>query len=104
MEKFIKQRGSKNRGFLYERIADNRKYKYNDTEEAFIKEWNKKYGMHNQSYASEINLLFLSRKFERRLKITPRDRMVAATIIQWLGSNCGMAFIETVLREVKKRK
>ena len=103
MEKFIKQRGSKNMGFLYERISENRKHKYNDTEEAFIKEWNKKYGMHNQSYATALSSLFRSTKFKRQLKINLRDRMVVATIIQWLGSNCGMCFIETVLKQVKRK-
>ena len=100
MEKFIEKIGKKNRGFNHRRIADNIKHKYNDTEEAFIKEWNKKYGMFNrQSYASELNLLFCNPKTKKQLKITPRDRMVAATIIQWLGSNCGMCFVETVLKD-----
>jgi hypothetical protein len=36
---------------------------------------------------------------------TERDRVVVATVIQWLGSNVGMSFIEDVIRkspEVKK--
>jgi hypothetical protein len=32
-----------------------------------------------------------------RLWLTRRERMVAATCIQWLGSNCGMEFLEQAL-------
>lgn len=31
------------------------------------------------------------------LDITPRDRFVVATIIQWLGTNVGSSFLETAL-------
>ena len=31
---------------------------------------------------------------------TPRDCYVAATVIQWMGSNCGRAFLEDAARKV----
>ena len=31
-------------------------------------------------------------------EVTDRDRVVAATVFQWLGSNCGMSTIEEVLQ------
>jgi len=31
---------------------------------------------------------------------THRDRVVAETVIQWLGSNCGMAFLQETLRSI----
>lgn len=31
---------------------------------------------------------------------TERDRIIAETLIQWLGSNCGMAFVQAALRRV----
>jgi hypothetical protein len=31
---------------------------------------------------------------------TERDRIIASTVIQWLGSNVGIAFLEGVLREL----
>jgi hypothetical protein len=35
-------------------------------------------------------------------KLTQRDATVAATVIQWLGSNIGMSFLEeSILREPK---
>jgi hypothetical protein len=30
-------------------------------------------------------------------RITPKERMIVATVIQWLGSNCGMGFLHEVL-------
>ncbi|WP_164740353.1 hypothetical protein, partial [Xanthomonas euvesicatoria] len=31
-------------------------------------------------------------------EISNRDRMIVATVIQWLGSNCGMCFLGEALR------
>ena len=31
------------------------------------------------------------------MRLTRRERMIAATCIQWLGSNCGMDFLRTAL-------
>lgn len=36
--------------------------------------------------------------------ITERDRVVAATVIQWLGSNVGRAFIDEARARVQPRK
>lgn len=33
------------------------------------------------------------------LEITPRDRQVVATVIQWLGSNVGFCFLEETLKD-----
>jgi len=41
--------------------------------------------------------MFESRKFD--LLINQRDATVAATVIQWLGTNCGFGFLSGVLRE-----
>ncbi len=32
------------------------------------------------------------------MKVTNRDRYIAATVIQWLGSNVGLAFLDRALR------
>lgn len=32
-------------------------------------------------------------------EVTDSERMVAATVIQWLGSNCGRSFYEEALRK-----
>lgn len=36
-------------------------------------------------------------------KITNRDRMIVATVIQWLGSNVGMAFLQDSLKRFDAR-
>ena len=41
-----------------------------------------------------------SRSREKRwTTITPRDATIVATVIQWLGSNCGQSFLDDVFRE-----
>jgi len=37
-----------------------------------------------------------------RVQYSRRDAQVAATIIQWLGTNVGRAFVETVEEEIKR--
>lgn len=34
---------------------------------------------------------------------TERDRLIAGTVVQWLGSNCGMCFIREALSKVGKK-
>jgi len=36
-------------------------------------------------------------------EINNRDRMIVATVIQWLGTNCGMAFLEETLNDFGAR-
>src|SRR5690349_3156433 len=43
-------------------------------------------------------LEYLIGKPNERAVVSDRDRMVAATIIQWLGSSVGMSFLEDVIR------
>lgn len=61
----------------------------NPREVAFAKAWNKE----NKYYSITDNLI---------PHATERDAQVAATIIQWLGSNVGMSFLRDVARKNKK--
>lgn len=36
-------------------------------------------------------------------EINNRDRMIVATVIQWLGSNCGMCFLGEALERFGAR-
>lgn len=83
----VKSRGYMDRGLSYERISENRKHKYNQSEEAFIKEWKRESRMLRPMFSS------------KKVSITVKDRFVAATIIQWLGSNCGLAFLRSALNK-----
>jgi hypothetical protein len=96
LEDVVKNRGSKNHGMFHERIAENAanvKRNWNQTEGAFIENWTVGSG----SYAKRLGQLFMNARIKERFKITNRDRFVAATVIQWLGSNCGMAFMKEAL-------
>ena len=94
MKKIISN-GRKNRGFLYHRIAENKKYHFNNTEEAFFKNWdNLNMKGKNPKF---MDLLF--RDKHDKIKMTVRDRFVVATVIQWLGSNIGMCFLRDVMKD-----
>lgn len=87
-----------NQGYLFERTA------HNPREMAFYQQWKKENfpqaGISNgqgilQDLFIEGNINLFTRKW--MLEITPRDRMIVATVIQWLGSNVGMAFLREAL-------
>ena len=40
--------------------------------------------------------------FGARAALTRRDRVVAATVVQWLGTNVGRCFVDDVLRIAKR--
>lgn len=78
--------------------------KHNIREKAFHDHWlkyNKPDGYTNQGLGTLQNL-FINSSFDGMNRkqiedINNRDRMIVATVIQWLGSNCGMCFLEEVL-------
>lgn len=94
LERLIKTRGSKNRGARYERINENKRHNYNDTEEAFYDEWIKQ--------SRHLSTLISPRDPDMKIKVTTRDRIVAASIVQWMGTNCGMGFLHAVLARCGK--
>ena len=89
LDRLVKNRGSKNRGARYERIKQNKKHNFNSTEEAFYTEWLKE--------SKHLRTLVSPTDSNMKMKITNRDRMIAASIVQWLGTNCGMGFLHKVL-------
>lgn len=90
IEKTINKKAKLNQGFRFERIAENIENSYNHTEESFHKQWTQ--GDTN-SYANSLNSLC------GNIGINNRDKVVAATIIQWLGSNVGMEFLASALKK-----
>ena len=83
----------KNKGLSQHRFKDN------PLEEAFAMAWEKA----NTNFYGKLNgrgyLDYLLAKDNNRPEgeVTPRDREVAATVIQWLGSPVGQIFVEEVL-------
>lgn len=93
--------GSKNRGYRYERI------KFDERENAFAKHWQdendrKKVHAFNHGLGILQDLLIDVPEIHHRpmlvTKITPRDRFIVATIIQWLGSGVGWCFLGECLK------
>lgn len=92
--------GSVNRGYLYERTL------HNPLEAALASAWEKEnekrrhinfgFGILQDLFMERGKFMFESRCVH---EVTDAERMVAATVIQWLGSNCGRSFYEEALRK-----
>lgn len=94
----IKINGARNLGFNLERL----KYSNSDLERSFSEEWqkenkkrpgiNKGHGILQDHFIEDglYRATFLC-------EITHKERLIVATIIQWLGTNCGRCFLERVL-------
>ena len=82
-----------NKGLNQRRFADN------PLEKAYADQWekdNKEGRLLECILAKEPNYI--------RDEVTDRDREVAATVIQWLGSPCGQSFVEEVINREQLRK
>lgn len=77
------------RGYRYERTE------YGDLEKAFADEWE----ADNKNGCGILQKLFIDNFSKWVLFITSRDRYVAATVVQWLGSNVGFGFLHKCLRK-----
>ena len=94
-----------NRGYKFERTE------YNPIEKAFYEQWLKENEpiAHINNGQGLLQDLFIERNadhpFSRKwvTEINNRDRMIAATVIQWLGTNCGMAFLQDALKRIDYR-
>lgn len=90
--------GKKNRGYTYRRVF------YNVREKGFADEWEKEnskqrgvnfgYGILQDLFCERDGIRGVTTKFW----ITYKERYIVATVIQWLGSNCGMSFLHEALK------
>lgn len=84
-----------NRGLFYERTE------FNEREKTFSDEWKKQNEI--KSFVNHGKGLLQDLMFDHNQKmlhrITENDRVIVATVIQWLGSNIGFNFLETVLNK-----
>lgn len=74
---------------------------FNNKEKAFSETWKKenKIESHvNQGQGTLQNLMF-DRNNEPCYYITKNDRVIVATVIQWLGTNIGFNFLERSLKK-----
>ena len=104
----IKALGRNNKGFRYERINHVNPFDETDTnkEKVFINRWQKenKKRPGNNYGRGILQDLFTDRKGVMAvpiflLKIKPIHRFIAATVIQWLGTNCGFSFLIECLKD-----
>jgi hypothetical protein len=77
----------KNRGFLHERTQS----PHGDLEKAFADSWEQK--------AEYLMPLLFRDGGHQALTVSLRDRFVAATVIQWLGTNIGFHFTCSALKQ-----
>jgi hypothetical protein len=90
-----------NKGYKFERT------KYNPQEKAFYEQWLKENepNPHINNGQGILQDLFIERNpefpFQRKwiTEINNRDRFIVATVIQWLGTNCGMSFLHKTLKK-----
>lgn len=77
-----------------------RQYRFesNPLEKAFAIKWEEL----NNSRLIDILEYILSAEPNSPASVTDREREVAATIIQWLGSPVGFGFIKQVLKEANQ--
>lgn len=85
-----------------------RRIKFNDRELSFAAEWDKEndkswncgtnhyHGILQDLFIEQTTKFPFSHKWFVKL-ISKRERMIVATVIQWLGSNVGMCFLGKAL-------
>ncbi len=103
-ELLILKNGGKNLGYRTDRLG----YDPKDIENAFSSHWrkeNKKRPGTNSGHGI-LQDLFIEKKgnpfslFQESfcyVKISKKERLIVATIIQWLGTNCGFCFLQEAL-------
>lgn len=86
----------KDRGFMFERTQQDG----GDLEKAFAEHWEDENEVRpwlNQGHGLLQNLFFKGSRCCH--VVNAAERYVAATVIQWLGTNCGFSFLQEVLRK-----
>jgi hypothetical protein len=98
----IEKNGKQNLGMFTNRLE----FDKDDLENSFSRNWKLEQNRTNINYGHGIlqDLFILpSKKMymngEPLTKITDRDRLVSATVVQWLGTNCGLCFLRETLEE-----
>jgi hypothetical protein len=99
----VKKNGSKNLGWRTDRLN----YDPNDIENAFSQHWqNENKGRLGTNFGQGIlQDLFFRRTevfkghetYQLFHKVSNKERLIVATVIQWLGTNVGFCFLREVL-------
>jgi len=95
----------------YKRIkhigALSERQEYSASEKAFALLWEKENTRQPGHGAGTLETILQDKKyaplgFPIEKEITQRDAYVAATVVQWLGTNCGLFFLEKVEKLIEK--
>lgn len=102
---FIKKNGCKDIGYMHHRM----KYDCEQSrrEKALARSWRKENAFRpwiNSGHGILQDLFFNVEHRDRTYHfpitiMTKRDRVIAATVIQWLGSNCGFSWLCDVMKK-----
>lgn len=107
-KKFVKSNGKKDIGYMHHRIRyDSQPI---SMERLYAREWRKeckKKAWLNNGHGLLQDLFIFDNTFQKGVfgrkeyihKLTKMERVIVATVIQWLGTNCGRCFIEKVLNK-----
>lgn len=89
----------------YYNTARPKRAQMNVAEKVYYEKWckqNKRYPAVNSGYTILEHIL--SGEDGRVRSVSARDKYVASSVIQWLGTNCGMAFITEAERDIKEQQ
>lgn len=87
----LKYLAKHNQGIGFHRIFENDRGDFNVTEKAFFEAW--------EPEAKLLEGLLRNPNSGLEIKPSPKVKVAAATLIQWLGTNIGMAFLERALEK-----
>ena len=103
-KQFVKENGNKNISWRHNRLQFS--CHSTDREKAFSDAWIKEntnrrgidygYGLLQDSFCDTDDIGCFT--YNVLHKITKRERVIVATIIQWLGTNCGWCWLGMVLK------
>ncbi len=102
-DKDVLNLGKVDKGFRHERIE----WEYGNREKVFYKKWKKenvRRAWINFGFGILQDLFMIPHKNylispSAKLVINNRDRFIVATVMQWLGTNCGWCFLEESLKQ-----
>ncbi len=105
-EKEISKLGAANKGYRHERIL----HPASEMEKQFYQHWKKENTKNprlgfGQGILQDLfsiqggNPISLFNLKGWKIVITKREKYIVATVIQWLGTNCGRCFLEEVLKD-----
>ncbi|MNL07833.1 hypothetical protein D3C87_1285260 [compost metagenome] len=82
-----------------------KRLEFNEREKAFHEQWLKEnipsHGInHGNGILQDLFISYAEQSKREVIILSKRERMIVATVIQWLGSNVGMCFLEETFKKI----